>query len=124
MSMPVANNNGGAVLGVNGNYCAIAAWTPVAGQQAAANVTGIACALITNITYEMVNSTATGTLTFQSLGLDGTWRNMATPAAITLSSITINGTIAGAYHGVRVVLSALAVSTVTYFELRGTVVAF
>lgn len=122
MSMPIANNNGGAVLGINGNYCAIQAWVPVAAQQSAA--TGVACALLKDITYELVNSTATGTLTFQSLGLDGTWRNMSTPAAITLSSATTNGTIAGSYHGVRVVLSALAVSTVTYLELRGTVVAF
>lgn len=124
MSMPLANNNAGAVLNQNQPYCAISVWTPAAAQQAAANVSGIACPLIKDVTYELVNSTATGTLTFQSQGLDGVWRNLSTPTAITLSSATTDGVIPGSYHGIRVVLSALAVSTVTYFELRGTVVAF
>jgi hypothetical protein len=116
MSMCIANNNGGAVLGANGNFCAIQTWQ--AGQPQAAMA---ACSLLTNVTATIVNATATGTLTFQELGLDGTWRAMSTPAPISLSSATTNVILTGAYHGIRVALSALAVSTVTYVEIRATV---
>lgn len=121
MSMPVAANNGGAVLSANGNFCAISVFQPTVTQQ---GVTQFSCALIKDVTYTVVNATATGTLTFQELGGDNTWRAMATPAPITLSAITTNGTIAGAFHGIRVALTSLAVSTVTYVEIRGNVVSF
>lgn len=117
---PIANNNAGAVLSANGNFCTIAVWEPSPAQQ---GLQQFSCNLVMNVTYKLVNSTATGTLTFQDLGGDGVWRNMATPAPISLSSATTDGVITGAYHGIRVVLSALAVSTVTYFELRGTVMS-
>lgn len=116
MSQAIANNNGAAALTANGNFCQIATWQPSGTQPPA-----VACNLLTNVTYTLVNATATGTITFQELGLDGVWRNMATPAPISLSSATVNGTISGAYHGIRANLSALAISTVTYLELRGTV---
>jgi hypothetical protein len=121
MALPLAANNGGAVLAANGNFCAISVFQPTVTQQGTGDFSS---PLLKDITYTIVNGTATGTLTFQELGGDGTWRAMATPAPVTLSAITINGTIAGAYHGIRVALTALAVSTVTYVEIRGTVVNF
>ena len=116
MSVCLAANNGGAVLGANGNFCQLATWQ--AGSPQAATAT---CSLLTNVTATIVNATATGTLTFQELGLDGVWRAMATPAPISLSAITTNVVVTGAYHGIRLNLSALAISTVTYAELRATV---
>lgn len=121
MALPIANSNGAAALAANGNYCAISSWEPIAGQQGTGQ---FSCTLITNVSYFIQNATATGTITFQEQGSDGTWRNMVAPAAITLSNANFNGAVAGAFHGVRMVLSALAVSTVTYAELKGTVVTF
>ena len=116
MSVALANNNGGAVLGANGNFCSLQTWQAGNPQAAMAS-----CSLLMNVTATIVNGTATGTLTFQELGLDGQWRAMATPAPISLTAVTTNVVITGSYHGIRLNLSALAVSTVTYCELRATV---
>ena len=64
---------------------------------------------------------ATGTITFQELGADGTWRALASPAAVTLgAAVTYNGSFTGPFHGIRIAASSIAVAPVTYAELKAT----
>jgi hypothetical protein len=119
MSMPIANDQ--AALSTNSAFCAISTWAPTTTQQGAGQ---FSCQLIKDVSYYILNSTATGTVTFQEQGADGTWRNLAAPAAITLAGNPFNGTIPGVFHGVRIVVSSLAVSTIDYAELKGVVVSY
>lgn len=79
--------------------------------------------MIDNASYMFATGgTTTGNVAFQELGADGTWRAMTLPATIALSATTTySGTIAGVYHGLRLNVSSLAISTITYAELKGTV---
>jgi hypothetical protein len=79
------------------------------------------CVLITNATYTIVGGTATGTVTIQEQTSAGTWQPLTSPAALTLGAGNLNGPIAGAFHGLRLTVSSLAVANIPYMELRGTV---
>jgi hypothetical protein len=66
--------------------------------------------------------TTTGLVTFQELCGDGVWRNLVAPAAVTLgAALQYNGILNGPFHGLRLVVSALAVSVITFAELKGSI---
>jgi len=115
--LPGFNNNGGAAITANGNFCAIGRTGPVAGGQSAGETH---VPMMDLATYYVTGGTATGTVTFQAMFADGTYRNLASPAALTLSANPQNGVINGPYHGFRLVVSSLAVSTISYAELAGS----
>ena len=72
----------------------------------------------------IVGSTATGTVNFQEQASNGTWNTLTTPAQLTLTTTNLNGYIAGSFHGLRMVVGSLAVASIPYAELKGTVVSF
>lgn len=75
------------------------------------------------VSYLLVGGTGitAGTATFQALGLDGVWRPLATPAAVSFTvPATFNGSFPGPYHGIRIALTALAGGTI-YAELSGKI---
>jgi hypothetical protein len=108
----------------NGNYCAIPSSTLPAVAQP--NV-------LTTVSYVVVAGAgvSAGTVGFQVMGADGTWRTVttpnaaATPAAFQLTlaaSTTFNGQLAVTpCIGVRLVVAALAGGNITYAELTGSI---
>jgi hypothetical protein len=105
----------------NGNFCQIVAPMPAPATQNRGSGQQQSSQMIDLATYCIANATATGTITFQEMMPDGTWVNLAAPVAITLSNTTFNGVLNGPYLGLRMVLSALAVSTVTSMLLKGSI---
>lgn len=119
--LPQSANNSAVAISANGNYCAIVAPTPQPINQSA---TQTGCEVFDYVGYYLGvgAGVSAGTAAFQVLGLDGVWRPLAVPAAITLvASTNFNGTIQGPFHGVRITIAALAGGNVTYAELTGSV---
>lgn len=123
MSLPICNNNAAAAITVNGNFCQISTWQPPSVQQGSGQ---FSCTLIKDARYMFTSGgTATGNMNIQELGGDGNWRTLSDVATIALgAALTYSGTIVGSFHGLRFVVSSLAVATITYAEIRGTVVTF
>jgi hypothetical protein len=127
MPLPIFNNQGstgnGTAITANGNFLTILSDkpsvrvpAPPAGQNSGS--------MIDLATYYIAAGTgiSAGTVTFQELGADGTFRNLASPAAITLAASTnYNGVLNGPFHGLQIVVAALAGGNITYAELKGTV---
>ena len=115
----IFNNNGAAVITVSSNVCpVIAGFTSGANQGSGQN----SSSLIDLVSYYIVGgASVTGTVTFQELGGDGTWRSLVTPAPITLSAINFNGIFTGPFHGVRLAVTSLAGGNITYAELKATI---
>jgi hypothetical protein len=121
--LPVCNNNGAQGLAANTNFCAIVAPTPQLAQQPPAGQQQ-SCYMIDLASYYIAaSSSGVGTVvTFQELGLDQTWRPLASPVAITLANSTnYNGLLNGPFHGLRINISGLVGSGATYAELKGTI---
>lgn len=123
MAAPLFNWNGGQVIAANGTYCSIVVpITQPANQNAGPN----GSPLIDLVTYCIVPaSTTTGTINFQELMPDRvTWVTLVSPATITLSGTSnpvANGFIQGPFIGVRIIVAALAISTITSALLKGTI---
>lgn len=121
MALPIWNNNGAQPLVTATNFCAIVvAVTQPVNQGSGQN----SSPLIDLASYLIVGgSTGVGTvLTFQELGPDGVWRALVAPAPVTIvNSTTVNGAIAGQFHGLRLVLSNPVGNGASYAELKGTV---
>lgn len=63
------------------------------------------------------------TVTFQEIGGDGTWRNLAAPAPLTLTAANeYNGNFNGPFHGLRLVLSGITGGSITFAELQAALV--
>jgi hypothetical protein len=120
MASPVFNNNSAQAVTVNGNYCPITAPFPTSSVQGSGMNSS---PLLEFVSYMFTSGgTATGNVNFQELGGDGTWRTMAVPATVALgAALTYSGSFTGPYHGVRIVVSSLAIATITYMELKATV---
>jgi hypothetical protein len=125
MALPLFNWNGGQVIAANGNFCAIVVpITQPANQNAGAN----GSPMIDLVTYCIVPAaTTTGTINFQELMPDRvTWVTLTSTGATT---ITLSGTanpvssgfIQGPFIGVRLIVAALAISTITSALLKGTI---
>lgn len=119
MSLPIFNNNAGAPIAANGNFCSVTTWSPAVINQS--TVGQNSTQMIDLASYYITGGSATGTVTFQELGADGTWRSLALPTALALSANPQNGILNGPFHGIRLAVTALAVSTITYAELKATV---
>jgi hypothetical protein len=119
MALSVFNNNNNQPITANGNFCPIVLPFPGTPQQGAGQNQ---CALIMNVSYLFASGgTATGNINFQELGADGTWRTLVVPATVALgAALTYNGSFTGPFHGIRIAVSALAVATITYAELKGS----
>jgi hypothetical protein len=104
----------------NGTYCQIVAPMPQAQQQAGGQ---FSCQAIDLATYLIVvGAGATATATFQALGGNGTWFALVSPAPISLTAATsFNGIVNGPYHGLRLVITAIAGGTLSYVELIGSI---
>jgi hypothetical protein len=81
--------------------------------------------MITNASYYITAGTGVtaGTVTFYELGLDGTWRPLASPAPVStvvLTAANYNGTISGQFHGLQIQVTGLTGGNLTYLELKGT----
>jgi hypothetical protein len=121
MASPVFNNNSAQGIPIGtGTYCAITAPFPTSSVQGSGMNSSPMLEFISYIIT--TGGTATGTVTFQELGADGTWRNLAAPALVTLSATTIyNGSFTGPFHGIRFSAGSIAVAPITYAELKATV---
>ncbi len=121
MAIPIYNNNNGASLNANANFCPLVVGQPPFTQQA----TGQNSAYLIDLAsyYFAGGSTGVATvITFQELGGDGTWRSMASPAPITVANSTnYNGIVNGPLHGLRVNISNNTGNGVAYGELKATV---
>lgn len=117
MASPVVNNNQGAAITANGTYCTIV----VPGF-----ITGVPATTVQPQFWEcsyfiLAGSTGVGTVvTFQSEANDGSWSNLASPAAITVASgTTYNSTIQAPVGGLRIVVSGLVGNGIQYAQLAG-----
>ena len=125
-AIPIFNNQGsttnGSAITANGNFCAIIADSPSSRTLSTGQNSGY---MINNATYLFTTAGATtGNVAIQALGADGTWRSLQTPAVIALSAtLNYSGQILGTFHGLRLNVSSLAVSTITYAELTCTISA-
>lgn len=115
------NNNASVAITANGAFATITVPEPLsANQTAGQNI----APLIDEASYFIVaGSTGVATVvTFQELGGDGTWRNLASPGPITLAnSGSYNGGITGQFHGLQIVVSGLVGNGIAYAELKGVV---
>lgn len=134
------NNNGNSNITATGNFCTLLAPATGIGALAAGNpssigpdlsasaATGYQAPMLENVSYFLSGGVgATGTVTFQSLEMDGTgpngngqWRPLVAPAAITLSAAQFNGSIAGPFLGIRLNVSG-SVAGATYARLAASV---
>jgi hypothetical protein len=122
-SLPVQNNV--VSVSANGNYCTIIPTGSIisggTGKTPSAQNSTTAIDLATY--YIAGGSTGVGTVvTFQTLGGDGTWRAMVSPAPITIANSTnYNGIINGPVNGLRIVVSGIVGNGLAFAELIGSV---
>jgi hypothetical protein len=138
----IFNNNGNSALAAAGNYCALippamnigplvagSANTLFGNDLNNARANGLDVVMLENVSYLLnPNALGSGTVTFQSLEMDGTgpagvasWVNLATPAPITLTASTpANGSFAGPFLGIRLNLSG-TIAGATYARLSASV---
>jgi hypothetical protein len=121
MASPVFNNNADQPITANGNFCAIQAPFPGIQQQGSGMNSS---PMLEFVSYMFTTGgTTTGNVNFQELGADGVWRTLAFPATVALGAALTYSPAApfvGPFHGIRLVVSSLAVSTITYAELKAT----
>ena len=120
MALPIFNWNGGQAITVSGNFCPIVVPITQPVNQGQAQNQG---PMIDLVTYYIAASTATGNINFQELAPDRvTWLPLVVPATIALAGAgPFNGSFTGPFLGVRIVVSALAVSTVSIIMIKGTI---
>jgi hypothetical protein len=81
--------------------------------------------IITGASYYITAGTGVtaGTVTFFELGLDGTWRPLASPAPVSTvfaTSPNYNGAFTGQFHGLQAQVTGLTGGNLTYLEIKGT----
>ncbi|SRR6266566_4353333 len=123
--IPVANASGtpGTPISANGNYCTITAPMPALNAQGSG---AFGCQVIDVASYVFTTGAgvSAGTVTLQALARDGaTWFNLTVAGnPFTLAAnATVSGTINGPWHGVRMVVAALAGGSITYAEIIGSI---
>lgn len=118
MALPVSNNNNAQPITTNGTYCTIQVpgWIP---PQIAA---GGSVPQFGAVSYHIVGgSSGAGTVvTFQGQGGDGVFRNLASPAPITVANSTsYNSTLSGTFGAVQLVVSSVTGNGLSYAQLTG-----
>lgn len=119
MALPVTNNNNAAPITTNGTFCTVQVpgWIPpsIAGSGSVPQFGALS--------YHIVGgSTGAGTVvTFQGQGADGVFRNLASPAPITIASgTTYNSTLTGSFGAAQIVVSGVVGNGLSYAQLTGS----
>jgi hypothetical protein len=114
------------LITTNGTFCTIQCQLPTLGtnvpqptltkQQTTQGITGASYIIIA------ATGVSAGTATFYELGLDGTWRPLATPAPVSIVFATTpnySGTILGQFHGLQMQITGLTGGNLSYAEIKG-----